>query len=328
MYLPTIDFSLWLDFLERDFLQKEFPKWLDVINGATSNPSIFKEAILSSPAYKAQLRTLQGLDAKERYEALAITDIQKAADLLLPLYEKGDEGFVSIEVDPRLAHDTQGTIQEALHLVEKIDRPNVMIKIPVTPAGCAAIEYLVAQGIHVNATLIFSPYQADACLDAMQSGFKKNQKSHTVLSVFVSRFDRKLDPLLVQKGLEPGRVGIMNAAKIYNLVKKRSLPNTKTLFASTSVKGGAFPPHYYISELVAPHAINTAPLATIRSFLESGDKEAKLPRKQEEIEAFFSTLKAHGIDMKRVYRELLEEGLRAFEQAFEAILEELENVGD
>ena len=326
MYLESIDFSLWADFIEREFLKTKFKELIaqNIINGATSNPAIFKEAILTSPAYKEQLQNLQSLDPKSKYEALAVTDIQQAADILRPLYDKGDEGFVSLEVDPRLADDAEGTVEEAKRLLQAIDRPNVMIKVPVTPAGCAAIEELVGEGIHVNATLIFSPNQADECLGAMEKGFKKSDKSHCVLSVFVSRFDRKLDPLLRAKGLPTGKVGIMNAAKIYNMVKKRNLPNTKTLFASTGVKGGDYPPHYYISELLAPHTINTAPIRTIEAFVQSGEKEPKLPIPSEEIEKFFATLKANGIDMKQVYHELLQEGLRAFVEAFEQILKELE----
>ncbi|WP_201338084.1 MULTISPECIES: transaldolase [unclassified Nitratiruptor] len=326
MYLPEIEFSLWADFIERSFLEQEFPKLLheEIVNGATSNPAIFKEAILKSPAYKEQLSELTGLSPKEKYEALAIADIQKAADILKPLYEKGDDGFVSIEVDPRLANDAKGTVEEALRLLQRIDRKNVMIKVPVTPAGCAAIEELVGEGVNVNATLIFSPNQADECLDAMEAGFKKNQSSHTVLSIFVSRFDRKLDPLMQAKGLPTGKVGIMNAAKIYNMIKKRNLPNTKALFASTGVKGGEYPPHYYISELVAPKAVNTAPIHTIEAFVRDGDKSVKLPLPQDEIDKFFALLKANEIDMKKVYHELLQEGLQAFVDAFEEILKELQ----
>lgn len=325
MYLKDIDFSLWTDFIEREFLDTKFKELIsqNIINGATSNPALFKEAILSSPAYQEQVKNLNGLEPKAKYEALAIADIQKAADILRPLYERGDEGFVSLEVDPRLADDAKGTVAEAKRLLQAINRPNVMIKIPVTPAGCAAIEELVGDGVHVNATLIFSPNQADECLDAMERGFKKNDKGHCVLSVFVSRFDRKLDPLLKAKGLPTGRVGIMNAAKIYNMVRKRDLPHTKSLFASTGVKGGDYPPHYYISELLAPHTINTAPIHTIEAFVQSGDTEPKLPIPNEEIERFFAMLKANGIDMKQIYYELLHEGLEAFVKAFEEILKEI-----
>ena len=325
MYIKEIEFSLWADFIERDFLDGKFKELIEknIINGATSNPAIFKEAILKSPAYKEQLAALQGLEPKAKYEALAIYDIKKAAKILKPLYERGDEGFVSIEVDPRLADDAQGTVEEALRLLEAIGEENVMIKVPATPAGAEAIEELVAQGVHVNATLIFSPTQAREVLDALERGFKKGQ-SHAVLSIFVSRFDRKLDPLMRQKGLPEGRVGIMNGAKIYNMIKKRDLPNTKALFASTGVKGGAYPAHYYISELIAPKSINTAPIHTIEAFVQDGDKRAKLPIEQEEIDRFFALLKANEIDMKQVYYELLRDGLEAFVEAFDEILRELQ----
>ena len=326
MYRSDIGFSLWLDFLEREFVKKEFADVIEKyrVTGATSNPAIFKSAILTSEVYKEALTTLQGMTPKERYEALAIQDIQMAADVLQPLYARGDDGYVSIEVDPRLAHDAQGTVQEAKRLFEAIARENVMIKVPVTPAGCEAIEELIAEGININATLIFSPNQADECLDALERGYKKCSKSSSVLSIFVSRFDRKLDALLKEKGLPTGRVGIMNAAKIYNMIKKRALPNTRALFASTGVKGGEYPADYYISQLIAPNSINTAPLATIEAFVKEGDDSVKLPIAQEEIEHFFALLKANEIDMKKVYYELLEEGLEAFVEAFEEILAELE----
>ena len=188
MYLKDIEFSLWSDFIEREFLESEFQKLIqdNIVNGATSNPSIFKEAILKSPAYREQLSKLQNLDPKSKYEALATADIKRAAQILLPLFQKGDDGFVSIEVDPRLKDDAEGTVEEAKRLLAMIDMPNVMIKVPVTPAGCAAIERLIADGVNVNATLIFSPNQADECLDAMEAGFKKCQDSHSVLSIFVS----------------------------------------------------------------------------------------------------------------------------------------------
>ncbi len=326
MYLDDIKFSLWLDFLEKEFIKKEFADVIAKykITGATSNPAIFKAAILTSDVYKEALVKLQNLTPKERYEALAIEDIQMAADVLRPLFDRGDDGYVSIEVDPRLAHDAKGTVQEAKRLFETIDRENVMIKVPVTPAGCEAIEELIAEGININATLIFSPNQADECLDALQRGYKRCSKPSSVMSIFVSRFDRKLDSLLQSKGLPTGKVGIMNAAKIYNMIKKRALPNVRALFASTGVKGGEYPAHYYISQLIAPNSINTAPLATIQAFVKEGDDSVKLPIPQEEIEHFFALLKAHEIDMKKVYHELLEEGLKAFVEAFEEILSELE----
>lgn len=323
MYLPDIGFSLWADFIERDFLEKEFQELIaqNIINGATSNPAIFKEAILNSPAYKEQLASLHG-SAKEKYEALAVTDIRRACEILLPLFQKGDDGFVSIEVDPRLAHDASGTVKEAHRLLKMIDMPNVMIKVPATEAGFEAMAELVGDGVHVNATLVFSPSQAKGCLEAFEKGFANGVRSQTVISIFVSRFDRKLDatlPLNLR-----GKTGIMNAAQIYNLIESKKLPNTRALFASTGVKGGDYPPYYYIQELLAPHSVNTAPIHTIEAFIKEGAKEPKLPIDQEAIDKFFASLSDNGINMQKVYDELLQEGLDAFVKAFDEILRELE----
>lgn len=327
MYLKDINFSLWADFIERDFLDNEFKVLIDngIVNGATSNPAIFKNAILTSPAYKSQLENLKDKTPKEKYEALAIYDIQKAADILKPLYEKGDDGFVSIEVDPHFADDKDETVKEAKKLWNKIDRENLMIKVPVTEAGCEAIEELVKEGINVNATLLFDPKYAIKCLDAIERGLEKTSKRpNIVLSIFVSRFDRKLDKLLEEKGIEKGKVGILNAAKIYNIINKRDLPNVRALFASTGVKGDDYPADYYISGLIAPNSINTAPIHTIKYFVENGKKDVKLPIMDSVIDQFFQNLEKNGIDMQKVYDELLDEGLKAFIEAFNEILSELE----
>ena len=327
MFLDDIKFSLWADFIEREFLDKEFKELIDkgIINGATSNPAIFKNAILTSKAYQKQLNELSGIKAKEKYEELAIYDIKKAADILYPLYKNGDDGFVSIEVDPNFAYNSKETIKEAKRLWNKIDRENLMIKIPVTKDGIVAIKELVREGININATLIFDPEYARMCLDAFEEGVKSgNKRIYGVLSIFISRFDRKLDEILVKKGVERGKVGILNGAKIYNLIQKRDLPNIRALFASTGVKSSDYKPYYYISELIAPKSINTAPIETIRSFVKSGSKTQRLPIKDKIIENFFKKIEDVGIDMQQVYDELLSEGLKAFVDAFDDILKELE----
>jgi transaldolase len=320
MYLSDIGFSLWADYIERSFIDGRLRELVKsgVVNGATSNPAIFKEAILGSPVYKKQLQSLAELDPKAKYEALATEDIRRACDLFLTLYEKGDDGFVSIEVDPRLCDDAAGTVAEARRLLERIDRPNVMIKVPATEAGYQAMEELASSGVHVNATLVFSPHQARKCLDAFE---KAQDGAKSVISVFVSRFDRKLDPLLP----EPlrGKSGIYNAAKIYADIEARVLPHTRALFASTGVKGGDYPPHYYIEQLLARRSVNTAPIHTIEAFVEHGEKTPRLPIPPQQITDHFLRLRELGIDMDRVYGELLEEGMEAFVKAFEEILKEL-----
>jgi len=326
MYIESINFSLWADFIERDYLDGEFKELINkkIINGATSNPAIFKNAILTSPAYKEQLKTLTG-SAKEKYEALAITDIQKAADILKPLYDADDDGFVSIEVDPNLCDDAQGTIAEGERLYRSIDRENVMIKVPATEAGFIAMEALSAQGIHVNATLIFSLSDAMSCARAFAKGAKRAPRTaSTVISVFVSRVDRLLDEKMENAGLQVGKLGIYNAARIYAMISTMNTPACRVLFASTGVKGDSYIPSYYVDELIGRTCINTAPIETIHAFVEHGDVEEKLALREEVIESHFNSAKQAGVDLDAALEELKQDGLSQFKDAFSEILKELE----
>ena len=286
MYIKDLKFSLWADFIERDYLDNEFKDLINsgVINGATSNPAIFKNAILNSSAYKEQLSSLDSLSAKEKYEAVAIFDIQKAADILKPLYDKGDDGYVSIEVDPFLSDDTEGTISEGKRLFSQINRQNVMIKVPATDAGYIAMEELTASGIPVNATLIFKKSQAISCANAFKVGVAKNgSKVDTVISVFVSRVDRALDATLSKNGVEVALSGIYNSADIYEAIESLHVEGTRTLFASTGVKDDSLPAHYYIEKLLAYNSVNTAPIDTIKAFKENGKNDSALPINAEMI---------------------------------------------
>jgi len=331
MNTKELGYSLWLDFVERDFIHNDFPALLQrgVINGATSNPSIFSNAIKSSPAYADQLVSLAGLSPKEKYEALAIDDIRAAALNLRDAYDRGDEGYISIEVDPFLANDTEATLHEARRLFKTIGQPNVMIKVPATEAGYPVMQALLSDGISVNATLIFAPEQARQCMKAMKAGIDEfentgGERVEAVISVFVSRFDRLLDAALAEKDLPTAQTGIMNAAKIYHMVEHNHTPCVQTLFASTGVKGDDLPADYYVQVLCAPHAINTAPLATIEAaLLNNLPSASKLPG-TDEIEAFFEQLASSGIDMDSVYDQLLDEGIVAFEDAFSQMLSALE----
>ncbi len=325
-----IAFSLWLDFVERDFLKNNFSELIEkgIINGATSNPSIFASAITSSPAYKEQLSLLDGKSPKEKYEALAIEDIRTAAQALRPLYDEGNDGYISIEVDPFLANDTEGTIAEGKRLFATIGEPNVMVKVPATEAGYAAMTELLCTGISVNATLIFSPKQAQKCLKAMKKGldcFEKDGglRAEAVISVFVSRFDRLLDADLEKDAIPVSKTGIYNAAKIYNLIEANRTPSIRTLFASTGVKGDALRPDYYMRELLAPHSVNTAPLETIKAFIDKKVPQPAFPLEESDIKGYFTKLADNGFDMNKVYRQLLKEGLEAFEKAFQEMLESL-----
>jgi len=329
----TTGFSLWVDFIEREFIKTKLPEMIanEVIDGATSNPSIFANAIMKSPAYKEQLESLKDLSAKEKYEALAIADIKAAAQELRVCYDSGFEGYVSIEVDPFLSDNTEGTIEEGTRLFAAIDEPNVMIKVPATEAGYAAMQELMSQGISVNATLIFSPEQALKAAKAMKAGIKEFEQSgggrvEGVISIFVSRFDRKLDPQLEELGIKKSQTGILNAAKIYNLINDLKEPAIKPLFASTGVKEGqGLSADYYITNLCAKHSINTAPIDTIAAYEASGNRgKLALPIKEEVIEQYFNELEKNGIAMQEVYSSLMQEGLEAFEEAFSNMLKTLE----
>jgi len=325
MSVSNINFSLWCDFVERDFLNKEFKELLEkkAFNGATSNPAIFKSAFLSSSAYQKDRVELKGNNTKIIYENLAKKDIALAADILKPLYDSNNDGFVSIEVDPFLCDDAKATIDEGKRLFNEIGKTNVMIKVPATKAGYIAMEELMNSGIHVNATLIFSPDQAKECVEAFQRASKKVEGSlpKGVISVFVSRFDSKLDDKLEALNLPVAKTGIYNAIKIYDLIESYSLSNVRTLFASTGVKRDDLEADYYIKELLFKNSVNTAPLGTIKEFLKSDDlKEIKLTQ---DYAKYFKTLKENGINIQAVYDELMKEGLVSFKDAFNQILEEL-----
>ncbi len=325
-----INFSLWLDFIERDYLKNEFSKLLEkgIVNGATSNPAIFAKAITTSPAYKEQLASLEGKSAKEKYEALAIEDIRTAAQMLRPLYDDKNDGYISIEVDPFLCNDTEATIAEGKRLFKAIGEPNVMVKIPATQAGYDAMTELMSVGISVNATLVFSPKQATQCFKAMTKGIAKGEKYgscrvESVISVFVSRFDRALDVELEEAGIDPAKTGIYNAAKIYNMIEGNGIPNIRALFASTGVKGDALEPNYYIKGLMAAHSVNTAPLATIEAHIKTSDTKEALPIDPALINGYFMNLEDNGFNMDKIYKQLLDEGLVAFEDSFKDMLEQI-----
>jgi transaldolase len=326
MYIEDLKFSLWADFIERDYLDKGFKELIEekIINGATSNPAIFKNAILNSPAYKEQLNTLDGLSPKQKYEALAIFDIKKAAEILKPLYDEGDDGYVSIEIDPFLCDDAQGSIAEGKRLYAEIGRENVMIKVPATEAGFEVMEELVAEKIPVNATLIFTKNQAISCAKAFEAGAKRSGEAvDTVISVFVSRVDRAIDDELAKKGVDVALSGIYNSADIYNEIEQMGVERCRTLFASTGVKGDTLAPQYYIENLLAYNSVNTAPIDTIDAFVRMGVKEKALPISKDVIEKHFAKVKEAGVNIDEVYDKQIADGLQAFKDAFQDILENL-----
>ena len=321
------NFSLWCDFVERDFLKGEFRELLgkEVFNGATSNPAIFKSAFLTSQAYQEDRKKLKDVESKTVYEKLAIEDIKRAAIAMSELYKNDNDGFISIEVDPFLSDDSKGTIEEGKRLYKSIGFDNVMIKVPATKAGYEAMEELMSEGINVNATLVFSPEQAKGCAEAFKKATKRLNKNSKipkgVISVFVSRFDSKLDDKLKALNLPTAKTGIYNAIKIYDLIESYNLPHIRTLFASTGVKSDALKADYYIKELLFKNSVNTAPLGTIKAFLIS--EKAQEQQLTKEYVEFFNMLEDNDVDMEEVYSELLFEGLASFKDAFSKILKEL-----
>ncbi|MDY0364927.1 MAG: transaldolase [Arcobacter butzleri] len=319
------NYSIWCDFIEREFLDGKFKELLNsaTIHGATSNPAIFENSITTSKAYIDDIKSMQHLSPKEIYEALAIADIKKAAQIMLTLYEKDqNDGFISIEVDPRLCDDAFGTIEEGTRLFKEINMPNVMIKVPATQAGYIAMKELTSMGINVNATLIFSLDQAKQCAKALDEGIKQSPNSpKAVISIFVSRFDRVCDELCKAKGLPSAKLGIINARKCYIEVEKLQNPNIRTLFASTGVKGDDLPKSYYIDELIYPNTINTAPLDTINAYIYSGKK--RVLEIDDQYDDFIQTLKSHDIDIDNISSTLLKDGLEAFKLSFANMLDKI-----
>lgn len=325
-------FSLWCDFIENSFLDNEFLALLGKVNGATSNPAIFKNAILNSPIYKEKIAKLKGKKAKEIYEELAIADIQKAADKLAPYFYTKNDGFISIEIDPRFYDNTALSLGEAKRLFTAINKENVMIKIPATKASYEVMYELMKAGISVNATLIFSLEQSQKCFEALNEGliqFRKNNillnANHAkkikspkgVISIFVSRFDRLLNP----KALEKDRIGILNANLAYNNIIRNNEPNIRALFASTGVKGGDLPKDYYIKELLFENSINTAPLDAIYAF--KGDFKLKKPLMNFELYTELNKIISSN-EREKACKILLDDGLEQFCIAFEEILSALD----
>ncbi len=322
-----INFSLWCDFIEREFLEKQFQSLIGdkKIQGATINQAIFESSISNSVAYRQQLDMLQANGPKKIYEELALTDIKRASELLYPLHDENvEDGFISIEVDPLLCDDEAGTIEEGIRLYQTIGTDNVMIKVPATQAGYGAMKALTSQGIHVNATLVFSPEQAILCTRALNEGIKiSDKKPQAVVSIFVSRFDRLCDEELESKGLPQSRLGIINAVKCYHEINKFNNKNIRTLFASTGVKSNDLDSSYYVDELLYPHSVNTAPLLTIEDWVSAGKKVPATVISEDECDEFFAQLTVKNINIEKVYETLLTNGLDSFKNSFKDLLGKL-----
>lgn len=327
--------STWLDDLSRQALTTTLPERIarKEVFGVTTNPAIFQAAITKDPSYKSAITTHRDLSAEEIVEKLTTEDVREACKLFAQIYQdsNGVDGRVSIEVDPRLAHDTQGTIEQAKRLWQIIDQPNLMIKIPATKAGLPAITEVIASGISVNVTLIFSLSRYAEVIDAYQAGIERcaDPKSvHSVASFFVSRLDTAIDKLLSDQSLK-GKAAVANARLAYELYleKFKNFPHNhqRPLWASTGVKDPAYRPTLYVDTLIAPNTVNTMPPATLTAV-----KEAQLAVAEsitENIEIAKQELLAlaeAGIDLSKITDELEADGVSKFMASWQTLLDEVE----
>ena len=329
--------SIWLDQIRRGMIESgELARMVaeDSLRGVTSNPAIFEKAILGSSDYDADLEAgaREGLTAREVYRRLAVRDVQLAADVLRPVFDEtgGVDGYVSLEVAPRLAHDTEGTLEQARLYWGLVDRPNLMIKIPATPEGIPAIETALYEGMNVNVTLLFGvgPYEEvmRAFIRAMERRHAEGKPldRHSVASFFVSRVDTEVDKRLAAAGREElaGRAGLANARAAYQAFKRvfggeqfaalraAGCPVQRPLWASTGVKNPAYPETIYVFGLVGPDTVNTMPLPTLQAAAASGGVVGATA--DEDPSADLEALRAAGIDLEEVTEALLREGIEAF----------------
>ncbi len=353
--LEQIGQSVWLDNISRDLLNnKELERLIEEVGlkGVTSNPTIFQKAIGSGSAYDGQIGHLlsinPSLSADELFEELAVSDIQRAADVLFPVYEKTDgvDGFVSIEVSPILAYNTEGTIKAARRLNKKVNRPNVMIKIPATQEGLPAIKQMISEGVCINVTLIFSQQVYEQVVEAYIAGLeernKKNGRLNNVLSVasfFISRIDTYVDKELDIAGdaTLKGKIAVANAKLVYEKseeifnsdrfikLKDRGARIQRLLWASTSTKNPSYPETIYIDELVGKDTINTMPSATIEAFKTKGKVYNAIEDKVDEARKQMKTLKELKIDFSEITKKLTVDGVESFAISFHDLISTIEN---
>jgi len=342
--------SVWIDYLSRDLIGSGKLERLmreDAVVGVTSNPTIFQKAISSGEAYDEQLREVvrEERDPKEIFIRLAAKDVGDALDLLRAVWDGGGgrDGYVSIEVDPNLAADTEGTIEEAQRLHELIDRPNLFVKIPATKAGLPAIEEMIARGRPINVTLIFGLDRYSEVAEAYIRGLERlvegggdPTKVASVASFFVSRVDTEADRRLDEIGGHDelkGKLAVANAKLAYQRYKEifagprwealaaRGATPQRCLWASTSTKNPDYRDVLYVEELIGPMTVNTMPEETIRAFQDHGRVAPTLEQGLDEAQRVFEQLAAAGIDYRDVTDTLEREGVQKFADSFAELLE-------
>ncbi|HEV3093087.1 MAG TPA: transaldolase [Solirubrobacteraceae bacterium] len=349
--LSALGQSVWIDFLSRHAIRGGGLRALideDAVVGATSNPTIFEKAMTAGDGeYDEQLRGLSADEPEQAFWLLAEQDVGEACDVFAPTWEGGlgRDGYVSIEVDPRLAYDTLASFREAMRLHEAIDRPNLLVKIPATKPGLAAIEDVIAKGRSINITLIFSLRRYEEVAESYIRGLERLVaeggdpcKVRSVASFFVSRIDteadRRLDEIGAPEQLK-GKLAVANAKLAYHryqhifagprweyLAGKGATPQ-RVLWASTSTKNPAYPDTLYVDELIGPDTINTMPEETVRAFQDHGTPRARLTEGLAEARAVFDRLAAAGVDYDDVTDTLEREGVEKFEASFAELLDSL-----
>lgn len=358
--LETLGQSIWIDFISRGMissgkLQKLIEE--DGVSGVTSNQSIFEKAITNSDDYDETIRalTLQEKTADEIYQVLTVQDIQRVADLLRPTYDRanGRDGFVSLEVSPGLAYDTDGTIEEARRLWSLVDRPNSMIKVPATAEGIPAIQQLTGEGINVNITLLFGlpRYQevANAYITGMETLAHEGRDLSQIASVasfFLSRIDVLLDPLLEKKSQAgspqadvaarlQGQVAIASAKVAYQLYKEifssdrfaklanKGAHTQRLLWASTSTKNPSYSDTKYIEPLIGQDTINTLPIETLDAYRDHGKPQPSLEQNISEAYHVLNKLSVVGIDLDQATQQLEQEGVEKFASALDQLMASL-----
>ena len=357
--LATLGQSLWYDYISRELLDNgEFERLIrdDGIKGVTSNPAIFAKAVAGSDIYTAALQAagMQGLTTLEACEELVLADIRNAADCLRPVFEgtARRDGYASLEVSPHLAHDAAATVQEARRLWQVLDRPNVMIKVPATPAGLTAIGTLLTEGININVTLLFSlpVYRqvANIYVQALEQRAANGDDSSTVASVasfFVSRIDTSFDKLvnaLIARGalhdvetdlnILRGRVAISSAKIAYQYYQEiftgdrwdalaaRGAATQRLLWASTGVKNPAYADVRYVEELIGPETVNTVPPDTLQAFRDHGVAAGCLVQDVDVARHIMDNIRQLGLPLENITDRLLEDGVNIFIKAFDALL--------
>jgi transaldolase/glucose-6-phosphate isomerase len=356
--------SVWFDYIRRDLLTSGDLKRLineDGLRGMTSNPSIFEKAIADSTLYSDILQSLRprtDLDAKGRYEILAIRDIQEATDIFRSVYQdsKRRDGYVSLEVSPYLARDTQGTLAEARRLWKTVSRENLMIKVPGTAEGIPAFQQLISEGINVNVTLLFSQEVYKKVAEAYIAGLEQLaarggdvSKMASVASFFISRIDVSVDAIVegrLKTSKDPreqeqlksllGKVAIANGKETYVSYQKifsgdrwkalaaKGAQTQRVLWASTSTKNPNYSDVLYVEELIGPDTVNTIPPVTFNAFRDHGHPRASLTENVEAANRTMETVAKLGISMKEVTDKLTDDGVRLFAEAFEKLLQAVE----